>query len=114
MRILMLGTSFPRHRGSGIGKFVFELARALSAKNEVEFLTANFPGGKHYEEMDGVAVHRFKYFLPGKLQRLTYPGGLPDQLKVSWLARLQLPLFFFVTVHGVFFLTDLSAACRTA
>lgn len=93
MRILMLGTSFPRHRGSGIGRFVFELARALSAEHRVDVLTANFPHGEKYETMDGVEVHRFHYFLPSAMERLTYPGGLPDQLKVSWLARLQLPLF---------------------
>src|SRR6056297_3631847 len=98
MRILMLGTSFPRQGGSGIGKFVFELARALAREDKVEVLTAGFPGGRRYENMDDVRVHRFKYFLPGKFQYLTYPGGLPDQLKTSWLARLQLPLFLFCYV----------------
>jgi len=93
MRILMLGTTFPRHRGSGVGKFIFELARALLPGNTVEVLTTHFPGGLKHERLDGVEVHRFSYFLPARFQRLTYPGGLSDQLKISWLARWQLPLF---------------------
>jgi len=99
MNILMLGTSFPRHKNSGIGKFVFELAKSLaSLGNDVNVLTTNFPGGNKKEIMSGVNVHRFNYFLPAKLQRLTWPGGLPDQLKISWLARIQLPFFLLVYI----------------
>ncbi len=99
MNILMLGVTFPRFKGDGTGKFVFELAKALVAQGEtVDVLTSSFPGAIKNEVMDGVNVFRFKYFIPERLQRLTWPGGLPDQLKISWLARLQLPLFLFVYV----------------
>ena len=99
MNILMLGTTFPRHENSGIGKFVFELARSLVAiGNNVNVLTTNFPGGKKNEIMKDVNVHRFNYVFPAKLQRLTWPGGLPDQLKISWLARVQLPFFILIYI----------------
>ncbi len=99
MNILMLGTTFPRHKNSGIGKFVFELARSLaSTDNNVNVLTTNFPNGKKKEIMKDVNVHRFNYFFPPKLQRLTWPGGLPDQLKISWLARIQVPFFMFTYI----------------
>jgi len=93
MNILMLGTTFPRRRGDGVGRFVFELARALARSNRVEVLTTRAPGASREEVLDGVRVRRFDYVRPARFQRLTYPGGLPDQLKTSWLARLQVPFF---------------------
>ncbi len=49
--------------------------------------------------MEGVKIYRFKYFFINKLQKLTYGSGIPENLKKSYLAKIQLPfliLAFFL------------------
>lgn len=98
MRVLVLSTSFPRWAEDWAGSFVLRLALELARRAEVRVLTPGFPGGPPSEERDGLAIRRFSYFRPRRMQRVLYPDGIPDQLKKSWLARLQLPLFLVAFV----------------
>jgi glycosyltransferase involved in cell wall biosynthesis len=43
--------------------------------------------------MGHVDVRRFRYFWPRRAQRLAYGDGMPDNLRRSWLARLQPPSY---------------------
>ncbi|WP_440945532.1 glycosyltransferase [Methanosarcina sp. T3] len=45
------------------------------------------------EDFNGIHVYRFPYFYPWKLQKFAYGGGIPYNLKNSFLAKLQAPLF---------------------
>ena len=53
-------------------------------------LAPGAPSVGHTSELDGVEVRRFTYFLPRRLQKLAYGGGIPANIESSRLARLQL------------------------
>ncbi|MCX6800767.1 MAG: glycosyltransferase [Candidatus Diapherotrites archaeon] len=102
MKILVLTTSFPRWRGDWAGSFVLDLAKSLSKRNDVTVLTPNFPGGKKNEKIGKIAVKRFDYFFPKGIQKVIYPDGLPNQVKKSILAKIELPFFFLAfIIHAI-------------
>lgn len=105
MRVCMLTTGFPRYRGDLFGSFVLELARALVARGvQVEVVAPGEAGAPRRDEVHGVRVRRFSYFVPRRWQRVAYGGGIPTNLAASRLARLQVP----------FFLAGFTAAARAA
>jgi glycosyltransferase involved in cell wall biosynthesis len=94
LRVCMLTTGFPRWRGDLFGSFVFELARALVARGtEVHVVAPHEHGLPRHESLDGVLIHRFRYCVPTRWQRVAYGGGIPTNMRTSRLARLQVPLF---------------------
>jgi glycosyltransferase involved in cell wall biosynthesis len=60
---------------------------------DVTVLAPHSPGAAMDETKGEVQVHRFPYFLPRRLQRLALGQGMRDNLRASWLARLQVPPF---------------------
>jgi|TARA_B100001964_G_scaffold69644_1_gene78985 glycosyltransferase involved in cell wall biosynthesis len=91
--VCLLTTGFPRFKGDLFGSFVFELARGLHRQGlRVGVLAPHDRGAAAREEVDGILVRRFRYFLPS-WQRLAYGGGMPTNLRESWGARLQVPFF---------------------
>lgn len=93
MRVLLTASTFPVRPGDGLPAFVLDLARALSSRAEVTVLAPGAPGAQDAEEWDGVSVRRFAYFWPRAWQRLAYADGIDVNLRRSWLARLQAPIF---------------------
>ena len=93
LRVLVIGTTFPRRKDDTEPKFVFDLTQHLSKKIGLWVLVPHAPGAKTYEEINGVRIIRFPYFFPKSLQRLCYDGGILPKLKSSWIARIQLPFF---------------------
>ena len=90
----MLTTAFPRFRGDLFGTFVFELARELVRQGVSVHVVAPHDHCRPVREiLDGVQITRFRYMIPSSWQRLAYGGGIPTNLKRSWWARLQVPLF---------------------
>jgi glycosyltransferase involved in cell wall biosynthesis len=89
MRILITTSTFPVALTDGGPRFVFDLARALSQHADVEVLAPHAPGAPITEQWDGVHVHRFRYFWPAGSQRLAYGGGMRENIRASWLARIQ-------------------------
>jgi len=92
MRILITTSTFPTQVDDGVPRFVFDLAQALAKSAKVEVLAPAAPGAASYEVRGGVPIHRFTYFWPRRSQRLA--PGIRDNLRTSWLARLQVPFFF--------------------
>ena len=93
VKVCMPTTSFPLTKGDPSGSFIFEQARQLvNLGIEVDILAPHNSGALKKEDMDGVAVHRFRYVLPENLQTLCYRSGIPENMKGSTWARLQLPL----------------------
>ncbi len=91
--VCLLTTGFPRFEGDLFGSFVLELARALHRQGlRVGVLAPHDRGVPLREEIDGIQVRRFRYFIP-RWQRLAYGGGMPTNLRGSWIARLQVPFF---------------------
>lgn len=94
MRVCVLTTGFPRFTGDLFGAFVLDLCRHLVALGVEPEVVAPHQGGlPGREEFDGVVVRRFHYMIPASCQRVAYGGGIPTNLKQSWAARLQVPLF---------------------
>lgn len=93
MKVLQLSTSFPTGPGSSAGVFVLDLARSLKLKGvQVDVAAPHAPGIALEEEIENVNVRRLVYFLPKGLQRLCYGAGMPENIKQSSLAKIQLPL----------------------
>lgn len=94
MRVCVLSTGFPRFAGDLFGSFVLELCRGLVAQGvELEVVAPHAGGVPRCEQVEGMKVRRFVYLFPPSWQRVAYGGGIPTNLRQSWVARLQVPLF---------------------
>ena len=91
MRILVTTSTLPARPGDGTPRFVADLAKALSEKAEVAIVAPGAPSAPSQERWGAVAVRRFTYFRPKRLQRLT--PGIVDNVAQSFLAKAQLPGF---------------------
>ena len=94
MRVLVLTSTFPRWKDDSDPPFIHELSKTLKALgHHVTVVAPHAPGALRQELLDGLDVRRFRYFIP-RYQRLCYEGGIPANLRRSWLARIQVPPFF--------------------
>jgi len=94
MKIAILTSSFPRKSGDYQGNFIYYQARGqVEIGHEVHVICPHVPGTPFSETMEGVHVHRFPYFFPFRLQRLSGAGGMYSALLRSPLAALQVPFF---------------------
>jgi glycosyltransferase involved in cell wall biosynthesis len=93
MRILISTSTFPHELDAGLPRFVNDLAEALSELMEVTVLAPDSPGAAKTEQIAKVDVRRFTYFRPRRLQRLALGQGMRDNLRASWLARVQVPAY---------------------
>jgi glycosyltransferase involved in cell wall biosynthesis len=93
--IMLLTPSFPRFPGDVYSPFILECARNIALKGvKVCVITSDDKAAKKYKIHDNLKVKRFSYFIPKSLQKLAYlPGGIPEQLRKSMLAKIQLPFF---------------------
>ncbi len=90
--ILVLTSTYPRWEGDTDPAFVHFLCRQLSSKYRVIVLAPHYPGAQHREVVDGIDVHRFRYFLPFA-EKLAYDGGIIENLKRNPLKWLLVPFF---------------------
>lgn len=87
-------TSFPRFEGDAAGIFIMTLARGLAREGHtVSVVAPHYAGAPVHERRWGVDVHRFAYAWPHRLQKVAYDAGIPDNLRMSRLARLEVPAF---------------------
>ncbi|CCJ37026.1 glycosyl transferase group 1 [Methanoculleus bourgensis MS2] len=106
IQLLVLTSSFPRFIGDHAGIFVYELANALNKHNintlvlAPLFIDQRFKYTKISEKMGNLEVHRFRYFYPVRYQRLYRDGGFVHNLRSSYLAKIQLPLFVAVQLYS--------------
>lgn len=93
MKVCILTTSFPAYKGHYQGSFIYELAKSLSKSIDVSVVCPYYNvSKKKYETWGKVKIHRFQYFYPKRLQKLTSVGGIPTNIK-SILGKIQLPFF---------------------
>ena len=93
MKICILSTSYPRSKDDYWVPFMHSWARELAKTEDVAVVTSAGPGTKNYEIRDNVEIHRFSYFYPKNLQKLTYSGGMKESFKQEFLPKVQLPFF---------------------
>lgn len=93
--ILVLTTSFPLDSTSiAIGSFVFEKCRHLVNNGlNVKVIAPHSGNAKKREIINGIKICRFKYFFPTRFQMLAYGAGIPTNIRISYLSKIQLPFF---------------------
>ena len=103
MKVCILTTSFPLGKGDISGMFVLEQARHLIKHGAaVRVVSPHHFGSPLVEDMNGIHVHRFRYFLPEKLQKLCYGSGMPNNIREFPWTKLQLPLLVLLfTIQAI-------------
>jgi len=91
-RVLVLASTFPRWSGDTEPPFVYNLCRSLEDDFDITVLAPHASGAQDVERMEGMTVHRFRYFWPARAQQLAYGGMLPTLKRNPWL-WLQVPFF---------------------
>src|SRR5688572_3816919 len=92
-RVLLVTSNYPRWAGDATTPFVLHLARDLRSLGwDVLVLAPHAPGAARAEVLDGVAVERFRYLLPERLQTVCYNGGSLGNLRRNPSNFLKLPL----------------------
>lgn len=90
--LLIVTSTFPRWKNDTDPPFVFELAKRLTNSFNISVLTPNYPGALSDEVMDGVKIHRFRYFLKN-FEILAGSEGILPTLKKNKLFYLLVPFF---------------------
>jgi glycosyltransferase involved in cell wall biosynthesis len=86
-------STFPARVDDGVPRFVYDLAKALTRHADVTALAPDAPGADRHEQAGKLRIRRFTYAWPRGSQRLALGQGMRDNLRGSWLARLQVPGF---------------------
>lgn len=91
-RVLFLASSAPRFAGDPTAPFILNMARDLGELGwDVQILAPHAPGLKRRESIEGVAIRRFRYLWPARLQTLCYGGGAAVNLKRNRWNLLAVP-----------------------
>ena len=94
LKICILTSTFPRFKDDNYGIFIYNNAIALAeAGMEVHIITPSTKGSKSFEILNDVNVNRFRYWYPEKYQKVAYGYSIPQNLRMSSLAKIQLPFF---------------------
>jgi len=91
-KLLVFASTFPRWKNDILPPFVYELSKRLTNDFEVYVLAPSFPGAKNFEEMEGIKVYHFHYFIK-KYEKLAGSGGILPMLKKNPLYYFQVPFF---------------------
>jgi glycosyltransferase involved in cell wall biosynthesis len=90
MNVLFLTHSFPRSEGDAAGSFILRLAVALRGEGvNVRVVAPAATGFPASDEIEGVAVERFRY-APRRYERLAYTGNMANDVSSSWTAKLTM------------------------
>lgn len=103
LRVLIVASTLPRWSGDAMPSFVLDQAVAFARNypdTGIEILAPHDAGAARDEVMQGIPVHRFRYFWPASLQRLVYPAILPNIRRRRWLA-LQVPVFMVAEFFAI-------------
>ena len=90
--ILVLASTYPRRKNDSEPLFVHYLCEQLNREYRVIALVPQYPSARRQEDMDGVLVHRFRYFLPAG-ECLAFNGDIIQNLKKNRLKLLLVPFF---------------------
>jgi glycosyltransferase involved in cell wall biosynthesis len=91
-RILCVTSSLPRWAGDSSTPFVLHLAQDLQGLGwQVDVLAPHAEGASREETLGGVAVERFRYLWPARLQTVCYGGGALANLREHPMDKLKVP-----------------------
>ena len=101
MKILVTTSTFPLQAKDSTPGFVYNLANVLGKYCEVDVLAPDNPKAEQFQRMGSVNVERFTYFLLPRLQRLAYGHGMRQNLRSSFLAKIQVLPFFLRRIWSI-------------
>jgi phosphatidylinositol alpha-1,6-mannosyltransferase len=103
MKILIVTSNYPRWMGDTTTPFVHNFARELVKQNvQVRVLAPHYEGAKIKENIEGVEIRRFRYWLPLSGQTVCYQGGALGNIKKSPLNKLKLPILVLCELLALF------------
>lgn len=91
--VLVIASTFPRWENDSTPNFVYELSNRLAKGRKMVVLAPHDYNAAKYEKLGNIEIYRFQYFIPSKLQKVAYGAGIIPNIKNSFLAKLQVPLF---------------------
>lgn len=99
MKVLFITSAYPTHCDDARGIFIHRLARELCRQGlKVTVVAPGAPSASSYETMDGVEVHRAKYWIQQSQQLATELSGIMPALKQRpWLLFQVPPLIASLT-----------------
>jgi len=100
MKILVLGSTYPRWENDTEPAFVHYLAKHCGSRDSIDVLAPHTQGAKKTENLDGIPVYRFQYFIQ-RWQKIAYDGGIGANLKRYRYNYLILPLFFLSQIFSI-------------
>lgn len=101
MKILVTTSTFPRWRNDTDPGFVYELSkRFIDNDTCVHVLAPHTKGAAENEELDGLIIHRYRYFIE-RFETLAYGGGILDKLRATPLNYALIPFFVLGMVIAV-------------
>ena len=95
--VLEMASTFPRWKDDTEPGFIFEFCKRISSNFKVIVLAPHYHGAKTHEEVEGIAIQRFKYFF-SKMQNLAYNGGIANNLKKNKLLYITIPFFMLFSL----------------
>ncbi len=102
LKILSIATTHPRAPGDSEPSYVLNVNRELvQLGHRVVTVLPHACGAAIVEQVEGVTLRRFRYFVPAGLQKLCYDGGILPNLRRSWIARINLPFFLAAQAAAV-------------
>lgn len=102
-KILVLTSTFPRWLNDTDPPFVYELSKRLASSFDITVHAPHYPGAKTNEIMNGIRVHRFRYFFQ-PLEKLAGSTGILPTLKRNKFYYLIVPFFLCAQFLSAFFL----------
>ena len=94
LRVLLVTSKFPRFADDPQPSFVYYFARELvKLGHEVAVVAPHASGAKKSDMLGGIRIHRFRYFIPSSMQKLSYGPGIPANIRKSLFAAAQMPFF---------------------
>ncbi len=92
--LLIVTPIFPRWVGDSVASHtVHDLAVSLVRYYNVYLLCPHYFCAADREEIEGVQIVRYRYFVPDKWQLLSSAEGLLENIKLGFFAMLQVPFF---------------------
>lgn len=106
-KLLISASTYPRWSGDSTPGFVKQFAEELvQAGDSVYVLAPHSKDAKTSESELGVAVHRYRYFLPASGETVAYEGGAVNKIKKTPIYALKVLLLvaalFFSSLWKVF------------
>lgn len=102
-KLLVVTSTFPRWSNDTDPPFVYELSKRLTGNFEITIHTPHYPGAKAKEIMDGMHVHRFRYFFP-PFNKLAGSTGILPTLRTNKLYVAIVPFFLLAQFFSLLFL----------